>query len=99
MRSPCARRRKRVRLIVPQLGAQLPGPGVVHRASLIQHFFPAAALPSPRLRECRGGEKMRHPSARKSPHPQPLSPEYRGEGRGVSAREEASFVEDRLGAQ
>src|SRR5438128_8991541 len=72
----------RVRPLVPQLGAQLPGPGLVHgvssnlRAVNQPSIFSPPRLPSPGVREPRRG-KNAAPSAG---------------NRGRSAREEAAFV-------
>src|SRR5207245_279422 len=79
----------RVRPLAPQLGVQLPGPGLAQRVLLkistsqLPSIFSPPRLPRPRLGS-RGGEKMRHP--------QPAIVK-------ASAREEPGLVEDLLGPQ
>src|SRR5439155_21021793 len=81
--TPC-----RVRPVLPQLGAQLPGPGLAHRvllenlASTFPHFFPAAAPSTP------AGELRRGKNAASSP---PIVE--------ASACEEPGLVEDLPGPQ
>src|SRR5438034_7199962 len=78
-----ARRRKRVRLLLPQFDAQLPGPGVIHSHPPESSVFPPPRLPHGELGS-RGGGKTR------------LAPDRIV---AASTREESAFVEDRLRAQ
>jgi hypothetical protein len=84
-----SRRLGRVRPWSPQLGAQLPGPGLIQRVLLESSAVNSPSicspprLPQPRLGS-RGGEKMR---------------QARAASVAASTAEEAGFVEDLSGSQ